>query len=275
MANLESDTAVTGGDGRWQAEVSADWEIWGANGGYLATMALRAAAAHTGLSRPASLECHFLGTARPGPVSLTTETLRASRSAHSVRVRMTQEERPILDAMIWTIPDGLPGFPRRANAAPDCPRPQTLAGVTELLPPERRRQGTFFDQVEERPVRPEDYTDWPDKPWDEPLLRTWLRFRSKPTSGNPFVTAGTAAIAVDVFPFPAAARMLRDPSHMAPTISLTVAFDSPRVESEWLLLYVDSPFTGDGLVSGRASVWTESGELLATGSSQMLCRSWR
>jgi acyl-CoA thioesterase len=274
---LASDSAVTGGEGRWRAEVGEEWEIWGANGGYLATIALRAAAAHSGMSRPASLECHFLGTARPGPVSLTTETLRLTGRAHSVRVCMRQADRPILEALIWTIADGLDGLPRRAVAAPDCPRPQSLKSVTDLLPPERRRDGKFWQLVEERPVRPEDYLDWPERPWDEPLLRTWLRFRSKPAAGDPFVTAGSAAIAVDVFPFAAAARVLRaeQVTHMAPTISLSVAFHSPREESEWLLLYVDSPFTGDGLISGRASVWTEGGELLATGSTQMLCRSWR
>lgn len=43
MGDFEIDTALAGGNGRYVAHLSEDWEIWGPNGGYLAAIALRAA----------------------------------------------------------------------------------------------------------------------------------------------------------------------------------------------------------------------------------------
>jgi hypothetical protein len=45
MGDLERDTRLAGGEGRYTATLSRDWEIWGPNGGYLASLALRAAGA--------------------------------------------------------------------------------------------------------------------------------------------------------------------------------------------------------------------------------------
>ena len=43
MGDLAVDTAVRPtGEGRYEAELSGDWEIWGPMGGYVAACALRA-----------------------------------------------------------------------------------------------------------------------------------------------------------------------------------------------------------------------------------------
>ena len=55
MGDLGVDTAVTGGDGRYEAELSDDWRIWGPQGGYIASLALRAAGRECGRPRPASI----------------------------------------------------------------------------------------------------------------------------------------------------------------------------------------------------------------------------
>lgn len=52
---LDEDTAVHGSEGRYQARLSPDWRIWSPNGGYLATIALRAAGRETAFRFPASL----------------------------------------------------------------------------------------------------------------------------------------------------------------------------------------------------------------------------
>ena len=54
MGDLEVDTRVERrGDG-FVAQLSRDWEVWGPNGGYVASIALRAAGAVSRFRRPAS-----------------------------------------------------------------------------------------------------------------------------------------------------------------------------------------------------------------------------
>ena len=64
--DLATDTAVRAVDadaGRYQADISSAWEIWGPMGGYVAGVALRAAGAASPFTRPASFSCHYLGVA--------------------------------------------------------------------------------------------------------------------------------------------------------------------------------------------------------------------
>ena len=96
VGDLAMDTAIEGSDGRYRAQLSRDWEIWGPNGGYLAVIALRAAGAHTPLRRPATFSCHYLGVADFDAVDLDVRTIRGSRRAASVAVSMTQDGRPVL-----------------------------------------------------------------------------------------------------------------------------------------------------------------------------------
>jgi len=91
MGDLAADTAVQGADGRFVADLSSEWEIWGPSGGYVASVALRAAAAHAGFERPASFSCHFLSVARFEQVQIDVRTLRTSRRAESVAVSMSQD----------------------------------------------------------------------------------------------------------------------------------------------------------------------------------------
>src|SRR5437016_8598459 len=91
MGDLAEDTAVHGADGRFVADLSPEWEIWGPSGGYVASVAVRAAAAHAGFERPASFSCHFLSVARFEQVQIDVRTLRTSRRAESVAVSMSQD----------------------------------------------------------------------------------------------------------------------------------------------------------------------------------------
>ena len=60
------------GDGRYRAVLDS-WMTWGPMGGYVAAVALRAAA--TKFSRPAGFVCQYLSVARFEPVELQVETL--------------------------------------------------------------------------------------------------------------------------------------------------------------------------------------------------------
>lgn len=74
MGDLQQDTTVESiGDGRFVATPSRDWEIWGPMGGYIASFALRAAAAAGAYPRPVAFSCHYLGVARFEPIDIRVE----------------------------------------------------------------------------------------------------------------------------------------------------------------------------------------------------------
>ena len=81
MADLERDTAVvrtasTENRSEYTASVSEEWAIWGPMGGYIASIALRAAGHHCGRARPASINASFVASARFAPVDLLGLTRR-------------------------------------------------------------------------------------------------------------------------------------------------------------------------------------------------------
>ena len=123
MGDFAADTELTVvGDGSFTRLLHRDWEIWGPNGGYLGALALRAAGAHCGRARPANATVHFLGVAGfDDPVELTVTTLRASKVATSVRVSMHQAGRPVLEAMVWGIDEGLGGLQHTFGEPPPVP----------------------------------------------------------------------------------------------------------------------------------------------------------
>lgn len=92
--DLDAATAVEGGNGRYRARISPDWAIWGPNGGYIASIALRAAGAHGSLARPASIAGHFLSVADFDDVEIEVQTLRASTRAELTSVAVRQVPRP-------------------------------------------------------------------------------------------------------------------------------------------------------------------------------------
>src|SRR5438105_8188632 len=84
MGDLGQDTAIERVDhGRFRAKLSADWEIWGPMGGYIASTALRAVGETAPFARPASFFCHYLGVAAFDTVDLTVTELRSARTARA------------------------------------------------------------------------------------------------------------------------------------------------------------------------------------------------
>ncbi len=259
MANLEADTAVEGSDGEWKAELSSDWEIWGPNGGYLASIALRAAGAHSKLRRPASLACHYLDVARFDELRLRARTLRASRRAESVEVTATQGGRVVLVALVWVVADDLGGLSCDAGPPPEVPAPPALASTDELVSgTEQGPMFPFWANLEHRP------TTWipPEEralaPGGAPELTSWLRFRPQATFADPFVDAARLVILLDTFPWPAAIRAhpADELTYIAPSLDVGVILHRLEPSSEWLLVQATSPAAADGLVGGRAQVWS-------------------
>ena len=134
MGDLGVDTAVTPrGDGRFTADISREWEIWGPMGGYVAACALRAAGASENSGRPATFSCHFLSVAKFGTVDIRVETRKRGRTATSQRVELTQDDRNILDATVWSVGE-VEGLEHDETVPPDVPGPDGLPFIEELLP---------------------------------------------------------------------------------------------------------------------------------------------
>lgn len=274
MGDLSADTAVTkDGDGRYTAALSRDWEIWGPNGGYLAGVALRAAAAASAQPRPASLSCHFLAVADFGPVSLEVQPLRTARRAESLRVTMWQAEVRVLEALTWMVTPG-DGLVHDADVPADVEGPDGVPPIEERLGPDADEPPfPFWANFESRPLDWVD--DWDSREAGERVTRNWYRYTPRATfEDEPAVDAVRSLILLDTMGWPAAVRGHAggELGVIAPTLDVNVQFHRPAPGSEWLLVEGTSPLAEDGLVAFGSRVWSADRALLASASGQLLCR---
>lgn len=270
LEEIEPESAGPGeGVRRYRAELGADWQTWGPAGGYVAAVALRAAGLATSFDRPASFACHFLSVARFDAVELEVETRRAGRRTESLRVAMTQQGAPILDATLWAVGVN-EGLEHDYTRAPDVPPPTELADVRELMPD--RPQLGLFQNFERRPT---EFVPETDREPREPATSAWYRFIPRATATERFADAARSVILIDAFSWPAtwAAHPSDGPSPwIAPNLDLHVRFHRDARAHEWLLCETRADLAADGLIGTNGAVWSPSGELIAAGSSQLFCR---
>jgi acyl-CoA thioesterase-2 len=271
MGDLDVDTRVEFRDGHYVCELSRDWEIWGPNGGYLASIALRAAGATSRFDRPASIAVHYLGVAKFEQVRLEVTMLRAARTAESLRVSMTQEGKPILEALVWTVAT-LHGLEHDEVPRPDVPSHtelKTFAEISGLDQPPYR----FWNNFLGKPVHWFRSTP-PDGPLP-PVVTNWFKCVPTATFADPFVDASRSLLLLDAWQWPAATRPHAHQGagrFVAPTIDLAVNFHELAPKNEWLLVVAEAPIARDGLVGGKATVWSEDLRLLTSASGHLLCR---
>jgi acyl-CoA thioesterase II len=273
MGDLDLDSTIEGGGGHWQGTLSEDWAIWGPCGGYVATFLLRAAGAHSGLPRPASLSCHFLGVAEFAPVDLETVTLRGGRRSESVRVRMSQEGRPIAEALVWVV-DETEGLAYDWTVRPDVPPPRALPTVADLMP-EGDPPFRFWDNLVWTPIDWVPFDEWAATGPHAPENQAWYRFQPTPAFTDRYVEAARVTIVADILGWPTAHRAVppeEDRRWMAPNLDVAVAFHQDPAGSEYLLVDATAPLATGGLIGASGRVWSEDGRLLATTQQQMLSR---
>lgn len=278
MGDFAADTTLTPvGDGAHTRVLHRDWEIWGPNGGYLGALALRAAAVQSGRARPANITVHFLGVAGfDEPVDITTSTLRASKVATSVEVRITQAGRAVLHAMVWAIDEGLGGLRHTHGDAPDVAHWRDLMTVQERFVEEGLVYASnyrFWDNFEQRPTV--WISDWEHRGELAPVYQEWLRFTPDGADTDAWLEAARLLLLVDLGGWPAASRAHLQQEHIAPSIDVSCEFHRLPAEPSWYLLEGVSPHAADGLVASRQSVWDDQGQLLASGISHLLCRPLR
>jgi acyl-CoA thioesterase len=265
-ADFLADTRVEGcAPARYRAALAPCWAVWGPYGGYLAAIALRAAASHSRLPRPASLQCHFLAAGEFGPVDLSVATLGGSKRAESLRVEMVQDGRVLLSAGVWMVDEGLGGYTHDFAAPPLVARPDDLPGYQELAGEAYARWYPIWRSIEGRPL------GW-NAPPGAAAWQAWLRFTATEFPDR------TADALRQLFwlDLPSWNSMLaahaRPHPYLAPNLDLTVQFHGFAPGTRWMLADGEVPVAQDGLLGCVSRIWSEDGRLLATGSSKHLCR---
>ncbi len=272
MGDLRDDTAFEVLDeGRYRTPLSRDWEIWGPMGGYVAACALRAAGHASAHPRPAAFSCHFLGVARFEPVEIAVETRKGGRAATSQRVEVSQDGRPVLDAMVWSVDAG-EGLDHDETVSPGVPIPDELPSMAELVPEDSAPPFPFWRNLETKPIEFEPI--WPPEGPRPARWQAWLRFVPTPTLTDPWLDAARLVILVDLPSWPSAHRphAWREPPFTAPTLDLNVAFHQAAASEDWLLCDGAAPVSTGGLFGWTARVWSPGGRLHASGGGQCLYR---
>lgn len=268
MGTLADNTAVRRTEGGLSADLSRNWEIWGPNGGYVASIALRAAGAVAPEGhRPASLSCQYLSVGAFGPAEIVVEPVKQGRSAWCLNVALSQEGRTFLRAQVWTVA-GREGGPSSADRAmPEVPRPHALRPMEDYLPKDRPRHA-FWENFEARPTR----FLQPGEADPRSVLQQWSRYKDfAAADADPFLDAARSVVLIDTLQWPAHCRGLTSPpDYIAPSLDLSVWFHQPAGDADWLLADVHADTAAGGLIHGGAAIWTEDGRLIATGASHML-----
>ena len=110
------------GDGRFSAHLAPGWDAFGAaNGGYLLTLAAKAAVVATSREDPITVTAHYLGPGRSGSaVDIATRVLKAGRQFGTAAVDITSHDAPTISALVTC---GMAGTTGIDVGAPDLPPP--------------------------------------------------------------------------------------------------------------------------------------------------------
>jgi len=264
--DFELATRMEGGDGRYTAVVSPAWEIWGPNGGYMATLALRAAAAEAQIKHPASFYCQFLRPARFDRIEGRVAVAHSGRRAEAIRVSLLQDDKPVLEGLLRTAMPG-EGLEHVNLRAPEVAPPEGLPSLDELLP--KGKSFPFWKNIEARVLLTQRFE--PKRGPIPPHWLEWYRFRPAPTFDDPVVDAARALVLIDTLGWPATWLQHPKPKFLAPSLDVVTFFHASARDSEWLLAEQESPIATGGLVGATGRVFTRDGKLVASGGAQLLC----
>ncbi len=278
---FDRDTAVVAvGDGRWRATVDDSWGTGHSpNGGFLAAVAARAAAAAAGRPDPLSVTAHFLRATAPGAVDVDVEVVRRGRALATVAARLHQDGAERL-RLLAAVGDLAPPAPAAAvPAAADVPAaaargrgagvgrvPPPLAALEDCVPghpdlhggvpvPLGRHLDLRFDPAA---------VGWSEgRPSGRGELAAWVRF----ADGRP-PDPYALLFVVDALPPSAYDLGVRG---WVPTVELTVHVHA-RPAPGWLRLWLRTTVLVGGYLEEDAEVWDADDRLVATARQMAICR---
>lgn len=273
MGNFEVDTRVAGEAGRYTASLSDDWAIWGPNGGYIASTALRAAGVESVFDRPASFQCQFLSAGRFDEVQIDVRSIRRGRNAEALGATIRQGEKTLLEAFVWTVPEADPalnGMEHDFSPAPKVPPASELTPVSVLQARHGLETRRFWENFERWPV---NWTPPDEKQAGPPSFDCWYRFEPMARFDCPFTDAARSLLLIDTNGWPAAyGPYIEEQPLIAPSLDVAVQFHRDARESDLLLGEFEAPIATEAMIGTRGRVWDESGRLVASGGSQLLQR---
>lgn len=269
MGALQTDTAIRSEGERLTAVLDADWNIWGPNGGYVASVALRAAGAVApGGHRPASISVQYLSVAEFAEVECRVEPVKKGRNAWLLNVALIQKDRTFLQAQVWTTnkADG----PQVLEAGmPDVPGPAALKTMDEHRGGAAADRKGFWVNLDTKPVVFRPYGEANPQ---GAKSADWYRFeRYENEAGDLFLDAARSLVLIDTLIWPVHARAYAGPRpYIAPSLDVMVWFHQPALDADWLLMETATDVAAGGLIHGRSRIWTADGKLVATGGSNLL-----
>lgn len=286
MSNLERQTAVERtGDGTYRGEIVEDWKMWVPVGGYLTSIAMRAAQAHASstMTRPVSVSCHYVNEAKVGPADLEVTTLRSTDRASSFLVQMKQDGKDILTALVAAAPSVDVGPTLNWQEAPAAPSPEE--GEATILDDDvlaLMGDEPFWKNLEFRMIKGlmgshnypgvEDLTEEEMKyvPRRDAHIRGWQRMPCGEGQKDLWVDACRSVIITAAMQFATVADPFTPPlTFIAPTMSLTVDFHTFHPEADWLLADALGSHVGDGILGAETRLWTQNGDFICTANSKM------
>ncbi len=244
-------------DGCFEAVVDEQWTIGGKpNGGYLLAMMGRAATSVSAHEHVVAASAHYLHPPVPGPVAMKASLLRGGRSASQVRVSMSQDGAPCVEALVTTSrfdEVGSPYWDRGMPEASTVPYEECI----RLIP--RTPDGipvAIMDQVE---VRLEASTSGflTGQPSGHGELRGWLAL----PRGEPFDSV-SLLYAVDGFP-PGTFEV--EMAGWVPTLELTAYVRALPAPGPVRVLQRAQMISGQR-VDESCFVWDGTGRLVAQGT---------
>lgn len=246
-------------EGRWTAEIDAGWFApMGPNGGYLATVVLRALTEAVADDRraPRSLNLHYLRPPAAGPAEIAITVERTGRSLTSLSARLEQDGRLCVLALA-AFSVAMPSAAEWAGTMPEAPARDTLERITM---PDGAPQ--IFRRLDARLA----LGDPPFSGGAEARTGGWLAFDPP----RPFDALACATLA-DAF-WPAPFARLTGPI-AAPTIDLSIHFRAPLpVTADAVLGVFSSSTSVEGFFEEDAQLWSPDGVLLAQGRQLALAR---
>jgi acyl-CoA thioesterase len=265
---FEQSLDFRGSDGRYELVVDKSWE---ANpgvvyGGFSVGILVRVAGLECSAGRPASVACQFL---RPllvdEPVAVEAHQLRKGRSSELFRVSLIQAGKLCIEGLIRTT---------SATDGPTCPPqhsfdhgdPLSLRPTLDYIRDDGwKRDPVLYDHVE---IRGDG-----SSPGSDHLV--WTRFLDGAVYDDPFLEAARVAFALDN-QSPAFLQRYgyvwgpkrRELAWRFTNLDMLVHFHRSQ-GTEWLCSVSDVIDGVDGIASAKTQVWSQTGELLATGLSQI------